>query len=103
MSLCAAIADPSIAKRLIAGETEKAPTPEATLEIFHILPWFVVQLERIGEGAGSYFIGTGGGREIWASGDNLYGAVLGKTPNRPGRRSMRFSSCALSITFPGRG
>ncbi len=43
------IADPSIARRLIAGEIEKAPTPEATLEVFHILSWFVMQIERMGD------------------------------------------------------
>src|SRR5260370_2996321 len=44
------IADPSIARRLIAGEVGKAPTPEATLEIFHLMQWFSVQIERMGDG-----------------------------------------------------
>jgi 2,4-dienoyl-CoA reductase-like NADH-dependent reductase (Old Yellow Enzyme family) len=44
------IADPSIPKRLITGEVQKAPTPEATLEIFHLLQWFSVQIERMGDG-----------------------------------------------------
>jgi 2,4-dienoyl-CoA reductase-like NADH-dependent reductase (Old Yellow Enzyme family) len=44
------IADPSIPRRLISGEVEKAPTPEATLEVFHLLPWFYMQIERIGNG-----------------------------------------------------
>ena len=44
------IADPSIARRLIAGQVEKALTPEATLEIFHLLPWFSIQIERLGDG-----------------------------------------------------
>jgi len=44
------IADPSIPRRLIAGEVEKAPTPEATLEVFHLLPWFYMQIERMGDG-----------------------------------------------------
>ena len=44
------IADPSIARRLIAGEVEKAPTPEATLDVFHLLPWCYMQIERIGDG-----------------------------------------------------
>jgi 2,4-dienoyl-CoA reductase-like NADH-dependent reductase (Old Yellow Enzyme family) len=43
------IADPSIARRLIAGEVEKAPTPEATLEIFHLVQWFYMQIERMGD------------------------------------------------------
>jgi 2,4-dienoyl-CoA reductase-like NADH-dependent reductase (Old Yellow Enzyme family) len=44
------IADPSIARRLIAGEVDKAPTPEASLEIFHLFPWFNMQIERMGDG-----------------------------------------------------
>jgi 2,4-dienoyl-CoA reductase-like NADH-dependent reductase (Old Yellow Enzyme family) len=44
------IADPSIAGRLITGEVEKAPTPETTLEVFHLLPWFYMQIERMGDG-----------------------------------------------------
>jgi 2,4-dienoyl-CoA reductase-like NADH-dependent reductase (Old Yellow Enzyme family) len=44
------IVDPSIPRRLIAGEVEKAPTPEATLEVFHLLPWFYMQIERMGNG-----------------------------------------------------
>ena len=44
------IADPSIPRRLISGEVEKAPTPEATLEVFHLLPWFYMQIERMGDG-----------------------------------------------------
>jgi hypothetical protein len=44
------IADPSIASRLIAGELEKAPTPEATLDVFHLLPWCYMQIERMGNG-----------------------------------------------------
>ena len=44
------IADPSIPSRLIAGELEKAPTPEATLDVFHLLPWCYMQIERMGNG-----------------------------------------------------
>src|SRR5260221_14742726 len=44
------IADPSIARQLIAGEVEKAPTPEASLEVFHLLPWCYMQIERMGDG-----------------------------------------------------
>ena len=44
------IADPSIAMRLITGEVEKAPTPEATLEVFHLMQWFNMQIERMADG-----------------------------------------------------
>lgn len=44
------IADPSCAGRLLRGEVEKVPAPEADLALFHILGWFNMQLERLGDG-----------------------------------------------------
>lgn len=44
------IADPDIARKLISGEVGAAPTPEKTLEIGHLMQWFSVQIERLGDG-----------------------------------------------------
>ncbi|WP_413733545.1 NADH:flavin oxidoreductase/NADH oxidase family protein [Sodalis sp. RH21] len=44
------IADPEAPRRLLAGEIERLPSPEATLNLFHILPWNNMQLERLGNG-----------------------------------------------------
>ena len=44
------ITDSSVARRLIVGEIEKAPTSEAALEMFHLMPWFSMQIERMGDG-----------------------------------------------------
>ncbi len=47
-----AIADPSTPARLLAGEIEAAISPEDSLEVIHVLPWFNMQLERLGDGLG---------------------------------------------------
>lgn len=44
------IADPNIARRLIAGETDIAPTPEKNLDFLHLLPWNNMQLKRMSDG-----------------------------------------------------
>lgn len=44
------VADPSIGRRLISGEVERAPTPETSLAIFHLMQWFNMQIERMGDG-----------------------------------------------------
>jgi 2,4-dienoyl-CoA reductase-like NADH-dependent reductase (Old Yellow Enzyme family) len=44
------IADPRTPARLLAGEIERAPTPEASLVVFHVMPWFNVQIERLADG-----------------------------------------------------
>ena len=44
------IADPEIPKRILAGEVDRAPSPEAALHPFHLLPWNNMQLERLADG-----------------------------------------------------
>ena len=44
------IADPEAPRRLLAGEIDKLLSPEATLNVFHILPWNNMQIERLGDG-----------------------------------------------------
>jgi 2,4-dienoyl-CoA reductase-like NADH-dependent reductase (Old Yellow Enzyme family) len=44
------IADPEAPLRLLAGEVDTVPSPEATLSVFHILPWNYIQIERLADG-----------------------------------------------------
>jgi 2,4-dienoyl-CoA reductase-like NADH-dependent reductase (Old Yellow Enzyme family) len=44
------IANPQTPKRLLSGEINRAPAPEAALSPFHLLPWNSLQLERLGDG-----------------------------------------------------
>jgi 2,4-dienoyl-CoA reductase-like NADH-dependent reductase (Old Yellow Enzyme family) len=44
------IADPEAPLRLLAGEVDKLVSPEATLNVFHILPWNYMQIERLADG-----------------------------------------------------
>ncbi len=44
------IADPEAPLRLLAGEIDKLVSPEATLNVFHIMPWNNMQIERLGNG-----------------------------------------------------
>src|SRR5260370_39284194 len=44
------IAEPEAPRRLLAGEIDKLPSPEATLNVFHILPWNYMQIERLADG-----------------------------------------------------
>ncbi|UPJ48325.1 NADH:flavin oxidoreductase/NADH oxidase family protein [Bradyrhizobium sp. 200] len=44
------IADPQTPKRLLTGEIDRAPAPEAGLNLFHLQQWNNMQLERLGDG-----------------------------------------------------
>lgn len=44
------IADPETPRRLLAGEIDRAADPEARLELLHMLGWFNMQLEQLGDG-----------------------------------------------------
>ncbi len=44
------IADPEAPWRLLAGEIDKLVSPEKRLNVFHILPWNNMQIERLGDG-----------------------------------------------------
>jgi 2,4-dienoyl-CoA reductase-like NADH-dependent reductase (Old Yellow Enzyme family) len=44
------IADPEAPRRLLAGEIDRLPSREATLNVFHILPWNYMQIERLADG-----------------------------------------------------
>jgi 2,4-dienoyl-CoA reductase-like NADH-dependent reductase (Old Yellow Enzyme family) len=44
------IAEPEAPRRLLAGEIDKLLSPEATLNVFHILPWNYMQVERLADG-----------------------------------------------------
>src|SRR5260370_21970891 len=46
------IAEPEAPRRLLAGEIDKLLSPEATLNVFHILPWNYMQVERLPDGLG---------------------------------------------------
>lgn len=45
-----AIADPRTPAKLLSGELACAPAPEASLDLFHLLPWFNAQIERLADG-----------------------------------------------------
>ena len=44
------IVDPLTPSRLLAGVMKKAPSAEASLSVFHLLPWFNMQMERLADG-----------------------------------------------------
>jgi 2,4-dienoyl-CoA reductase-like NADH-dependent reductase (Old Yellow Enzyme family) len=44
------IANPLTPSYLLAGAMEDAPSPENSLSVFHLLPWFNVQIERLADG-----------------------------------------------------
>ncbi|HEX3984204.1 MAG TPA: NADH:flavin oxidoreductase/NADH oxidase family protein [Acidisoma sp.] len=44
------IADPETPRRLLSGEIDRAPAPEAGLNLFHLQQWNNMQLERLGDG-----------------------------------------------------
>jgi hypothetical protein len=44
------IAAPETAARLLSGEIDQAPRPEDGLNLFHLLGWNNMQLERLGDG-----------------------------------------------------
>ncbi|WP_042577731.1 NADH:flavin oxidoreductase/NADH oxidase family protein [Variovorax paradoxus] len=43
-------ADPDLPARLLSGAVTVAPRTEDALEIFHVLPWHIMQLERMADG-----------------------------------------------------
>jgi hypothetical protein len=44
------IAEPGGPKRLLSGAIDCLPSFERTLDIFHLMPWNTVQIERLGVG-----------------------------------------------------
>jgi 2,4-dienoyl-CoA reductase-like NADH-dependent reductase (Old Yellow Enzyme family) len=44
------IADPEAPRRLLTGEIDRLRSPESMLNVFHILPWNAMQIERLGDG-----------------------------------------------------
>jgi 2,4-dienoyl-CoA reductase-like NADH-dependent reductase (Old Yellow Enzyme family) len=44
------LVDTMLPKRILGGEITVAPTPEANIGLFHLLPWFNAQFERLGDG-----------------------------------------------------
>jgi 2,4-dienoyl-CoA reductase-like NADH-dependent reductase (Old Yellow Enzyme family) len=44
------IADPLTPERLLAGEIDRTLTPEDAIDLFHLLGWYNMQLERLGDG-----------------------------------------------------
>lgn len=44
------IAQPDVARRILDGSIDKAPAPEERIELFHVLGWNNMQLERLGAG-----------------------------------------------------
>lgn len=54
------IADPRAPRRLLAGEIDRLPSPETTLNVFQILPWNNLQIERLGDGLDPDLSLTGG-------------------------------------------
>jgi len=44
------IAAPETAARMLTGEIDRAPTPEDKVHLLHLLSWFNLQLERLGDG-----------------------------------------------------
>lgn len=43
------LVDPELPRRILGGEVKVAPTPEASIDLFHMLPWFNAQFERLAE------------------------------------------------------
>ncbi len=44
------IADPLTPAKLLTGEIERAPAPEASINLFQLMGWFNMQLERMSDG-----------------------------------------------------
>ncbi|KUR75306.1 hypothetical protein AQZ50_15715 [Novosphingobium sp. Fuku2-ISO-50] len=44
------LVDPDVPRKLLSGEMQEAPKPEAHLEMFHHMPWLNMQIERMGDG-----------------------------------------------------
>lgn len=45
------VADPELPLKLLAAEINEAPRPEDHLELFHLMPWLNMQIERMGAGS----------------------------------------------------
>ena len=43
------LVDTTLPARILRGNVETAPTPEASLDVFHLLPWFNTQFERLAD------------------------------------------------------
>lgn len=43
------LVDPELPKRILSGEVKVAPTAEAAIDLFHLLPWFNAQFERLAD------------------------------------------------------
>jgi 2,4-dienoyl-CoA reductase-like NADH-dependent reductase (Old Yellow Enzyme family) len=44
------IVDPQTPRRILAGEIGQAAAPERSMNVFHQLPWFNLQIERLADG-----------------------------------------------------
>ena len=44
------LADPDAPRRLLSGEIESVTRHEDTLDVFHLMPWHSMQMERMGDG-----------------------------------------------------
>jgi 2,4-dienoyl-CoA reductase-like NADH-dependent reductase (Old Yellow Enzyme family) len=44
------IVDPLVPRRLLDGSCDSAPAPERAMDVFHLLPWFNMQIERLADG-----------------------------------------------------
>jgi 2,4-dienoyl-CoA reductase-like NADH-dependent reductase (Old Yellow Enzyme family) len=79
------IADPEAPRRLLAGEIDKLLSPEATLNVFHILPWNNMQIERLGDGLDPDLSLTG--EAAMAAFVELEGRNMAALLDRRGRRA----------------
>jgi 2,4-dienoyl-CoA reductase-like NADH-dependent reductase (Old Yellow Enzyme family) len=79
------IADPKAPRRLLAGEIDKLPSPESTLNPFHILPWNSMQIERLGDGLDPDLSLTG--EAAMAAFVELEGRNMAALVDRRGRRA----------------
>jgi 2,4-dienoyl-CoA reductase-like NADH-dependent reductase (Old Yellow Enzyme family) len=79
------IADPEAPRRLLAGKIDKLPSPEATLNAFHILPWNTMQIERLADGLDPDFSLTG--EAAMAAFVELEGRNMAVLLDRRGRRA----------------
>jgi 2,4-dienoyl-CoA reductase-like NADH-dependent reductase (Old Yellow Enzyme family) len=44
------LTDTALPARILSGNTDTSPAPEASMNVFHLLPWFNVQFERLADG-----------------------------------------------------
>jgi len=79
------IAEPEAPRRLLAGEIDRLPSREATLNVFHILPWNNMQIERLGDGLDPDLSLTG--EAAMAAFVQLEGRNMAALLDRRGRRA----------------